>query len=74
MKLCDHCFESGDYVKATSQIIFEVTDERFDLCESCSGRLRDYIIKPKGLSRTTFRKIAHDRTRRTSEDVVETKE
>jgi hypothetical protein len=59
MKLCDRCFESGDYVKATNQIIFDSTDEHFDLCTSCSDSIREFI---------------NDRTRRTSEDVVKTKE
>ncbi len=43
MQLCDKCYECGDYVKATDQIVIKSTHERFDLCESCMGGVREFI-------------------------------
>jgi hypothetical protein len=44
MKICDKCYSlTGDSTPATEQIIFVISDERFDLCTSCSGEIRDFI-------------------------------
>ena len=56
MKLCDKCFELGDHIKATDQVLIESTQECFDLCESCVGFIRDFI---------------NDRTGRIGKDVSE---
>lgn len=42
MKLCDRCFYQGDYVKSVDSVKFQNTHEMFDLCESCSQKLRDF--------------------------------
>ena len=44
MRLCDRCFKVGDYRKSVDNIVFQGSQEQFDLCESCSQTLREYCI------------------------------
>jgi hypothetical protein len=48
MRICDRCGP----VPATEQIRFKTTDERKDLCKSCSEEVREFIAcKPAELKR-----------------------
>lgn len=57
MKICDRC-----QAKATDEVKFLMTQERFDLCESCKGLVVDLINGEIG-----------DRTKRTDRNIRETK-
>jgi len=49
MKLCDRCYKSnGDIVASTDRIEFQHTNEGFDLCLSCSEKVRDFVNGPDG--------------------------
>lgn len=52
MKICDRC-----QAKATEELRFAVSQERFDLCESCKGLVTDiingeYIDRSKRIERS----------------------
>ena len=47
MKLCDKCFKKGDYVKSVDSVHFKNSEEVFDLCESCSQKVRELCINHK---------------------------
>jgi hypothetical protein len=42
-RICDRCFGKGDSRIASDAIIFERTDEKFDLCESCIQVIQETI-------------------------------
>lgn len=45
VKLCDRCFNRGDYKPGPNIVIVGV--EEYDLCESCKSDVRDSIINPE---------------------------
>ena len=48
MKICDRCFQKdGKPVKAVAEAIFNKTQERYDLCQSCNELVREFINNPK---------------------------
>jgi hypothetical protein len=58
MRVCDRCGP----VPATEQIRFKSTDERKDLCQSCSEEVREFVsCKPAELKQAEPR-IRHDET------------
>jgi hypothetical protein len=54
MKLCDRHFYRGDYVPGVDQVTFSNTQEEFDLCQTCSEELIEFIKQPEkdGTKRT----------------------
>lgn len=48
MKICDRCFQKdGKPVKAVAEAMFNKTQERYDLCQSCNELVREFINNPK---------------------------
>lgn len=43
MKLCDKCFQSGEYKPGPHVVKIGVED--FDLCESCKEEIRNSILE-----------------------------
>lgn len=44
MKLCDKCFNGGDYRPGPHSATLGV--ENYDLCESCANEIRELISNP----------------------------
>lgn len=48
MKICDKCFhQNGDSVSAVAEVMFNKTQERYDLCQSCNELVREFINNPR---------------------------
>jgi len=48
MKICDRHFQiDGKPVKAVDEVMFNKTQERYDLCQSCNELVREFINNPK---------------------------
>jgi hypothetical protein len=48
MKVCDRHFrQNGETVMASDKVIFQSTNEEFDLCLTCSDEVREFIQNRK---------------------------